>query len=359
MTNFDRWNGNFSIFRQRDNLFHRNDFAGSSSEPPPSKQQRKKSSSSSSSSSSGSSSSSEEDEEDEEEDDEDEEEDDEDEEEDEEEGNDDDDDDGQAIGGENTQVNHYYPAIIPKEHYLVHLTHQIELFGPIARALSTHVFEGKHQSTKTYLKRSGNRINVLKSVANELERQTAFHAKHSGLVCKAFQFTPVTSATFQHDENTAIRDVNGQILENCKSFSINNIVYKKSQFYELSSNYVIKVLDTLKNEKNEFFLFGQSFQVEEDQLTGVHFATPWEPAHLVLCHIKPFTTRVFNREKEFFDSDQQNRQLISYGFKNPHNLENDHQLVALFFWDSFYMDYACAPHGYSARDSLFDIPPVV
>ena len=49
---------------------------------------------------------------------------------------------GVQVDGENEK---YYPALIPKEHYLSHLSCQIKNFGPPSRSLSTQAYEQKHQ----------------------------------------------------------------------------------------------------------------------------------------------------------------------------------------------------------------------
>ena len=228
-------------------------------------------------------------------------------------------------------ANEYYPPLIPKEHYMCHLRDQIDRFGPIPRSLSTQAYEQKHQSTKSYLKRSGNRVNVLKSVSMELERQTAFHARHDGLVAKATHVTPGKDVEDPED-GTGIKDVHGRDLHRCRSFSVNNIVYKKHQFFELSRDYFVKVIETLHNDVGDLFLFGRSYEGSVDPLTGVTFASPWEPEHLVLCHVRPFITRVFDREKNSFDTDQQHRPMLSYSFTMPAGLAGTSVgRVALFF----------------------------
>ena len=155
-------------------------------------------------------------------------------------------------------------------------------------------------------------------------------------MAKAFQFTPEKeNDDLDSQEGIGIKDINGNDLERCRSFSVNNINYKKKQFYELSKDYYIKVLETLKNDNGDFFLFGRSFEGAADPLTGVLFCTPWVPEHLVLCHIKNFSTRVYDREKNFFDTDQQHRPLLSYPFCPPDEYgspdSTDVERVALFF----------------------------
>ena len=228
-------------------------------------------------------------------------------------------------------ANEYYPPLIPKEHFLSHMRAQIDRFGPIARSLSTQAFEQKHQSTKQYLKRSGNRINVLKSVSTELERQTAFHARHEGLVSKPAHFTPEKAAD-DSVEGTGIKDIDGRDLHRCKSITVNSIVYRKDQFFELSRDYYVKVLYTLRNDNDDLFFFGRSYEGSVDPLTGVTFATPMEPEHLVLCHVQPFHTRIYNRERDFFDTDRQHRPLLCYSFKAPYeDATTGAGRVALFF----------------------------
>ena len=47
--------------------------------------------------------------------------------------------------GQSSTREKYFPALIPKEHYFLHISCQIKNFGPASRSLSTQSYEQKHQ----------------------------------------------------------------------------------------------------------------------------------------------------------------------------------------------------------------------
>ena len=170
---------------------------------------------------------------------------------------------------------------------------------------------GMSKVTKQYLRRSGNRINIIKSVANEIARQDAYLADREGLVGQPVIFEK-SKFSLEEELSQRLKSFSTNKFAKLRSLNIHNTSIKKGFFLELSTMYLVKVCELLVDEDDEVYAFGMSFGAEDDEKTGIMLADPWEPCHDVLVRIRPFYARVFNEKQEFFDTDILEKPLIPY-----------------------------------------------
>lgn len=183
----------------------------------------------------------------------------------------------------------YDPPIIPKEHYLTHLSRDVEMHGPPLQGFSTNRFEAKHQDLKKIVHHGRTRINLLAFVTVEMEKKAAF-------INRTTSYMDATVHYKNGKDNLPVIE-----LENFPNapfrplsyVAVNHHPFRKGWFFQISARRCVKITLLVCNANEKVGFAGPPCTIERDPFF-VETVVQDDSNALLLVLVEPFKFTVIN-----------------------------------------------------------------